>query len=185
MTKLIFVTMNYFELYDIPVTLKLETASVKKKFYELSRKYHPDFHSQATEEQQLDVLRKSADVNKAYKTFQNPDETIRYVLKMKGIVQDEEKYALHASFLGDVMDINEQLMELEMNQDPIGLSNAEKDSNDLLNKIYEDVAVVIENYKEGVTTQEELLRIKDYYYMKKYLLRILDKIAQMRNIASL
>ena len=101
--------MNYFDLYGIPISLKVDPASVKKRFYELSREYHPDFHSQSTETQQNDMQQKSADVNRAYKTFQNPDETIRYVLKMKGLVEDEEKYGLHASFLGEVMDITNNL----------------------------------------------------------------------------
>ena len=57
--------------------------------------------------------------------------------------------------------------------------------NNYLLKIYENVALVIKNYKEGVSSEEELLPVKDYYYRKKYLQRILDKISQMRNIATL
>jgi molecular chaperone HscB len=182
---LIFARMNYFELYGIPVSLKVDGANVKKRFYELSREFHPDFHSQSDENKQEEVLQKSADVNKAYKTFQNEDETIRYVLKMKGLVEDEEKYGLKPAFLMEVMDINEQLMELEMVPDVTGLEKTEKEAKQLLNKIYEDVAVVMESYKEGITSQEELLQVKDYYFKKKYLKRILDKILQMRNIASL
>lgn len=35
--------MNYFELFDIPVQLKLDKFSLHKKFIALSRKYHPDY----------------------------------------------------------------------------------------------------------------------------------------------
>ena len=31
---------------------------------------------------------------------------------------------------------------------------------------------IIENYKEGVTTEEELLQVKEYYFKKKYLERL-------------
>lgn len=176
--------MNYFELYDIPVALKVDPAVVKKKYYELSRRYHPDFHSQSGESEQEDMLQKSADVNRAYKIFQDADDTIRYVLMMKGLMAEEEKYSLKPDFLMEVMEVNEQLMDLEMDPDAGRLDGIQKETDHLQKKIYEDVAVVIENYKEGVSSEEELLRVKDYYYRKKYLQRILDKIGQLRNIAS-
>jgi molecular chaperone HscB len=180
----IFAVMNYFELYGIPVSLKVDEGLIKKKYYELSREYHPDFHSQSGAEKQEEILQKSADVNKAYKIFQDQDSTIRYVLMTKELMVEEEKYALKPDFLMEVMEINEQLMELEMDADEKQLDGVEREAKQLLTKIYDDVAVVIENYKEGVSKEEELLPVKDYYYRKKYLQRILDKIAQLRNIAS-
>jgi molecular chaperone HscB len=176
--------MNYFELYGLPVLMKVDMNEVKKKFYELSRKYHPDFFANASDEEQADVLEKSSLINKAYKTFQNPDETIRYVLQMHNLIEEEEKYNLDPSFLMEVMEINEQLMDAEMEEDSGTLNSIKQEADDLLIKIYSDVAKIVEHYQEGITTEKELLQVKDYYYRKKYLQRILDKIAQMRNIAS-
>jgi molecular chaperone HscB len=176
--------MNYFELYELPVLLKVEMNDVKKKFYELSRKYHPDFFANASDEEQADVLEKSSLINKAYKTFQNPDETIRYVLHLHQLIEEEEKYNLDPSFLMEVMEINEQLMDAEMDENQETLTTSQQQADELLIKMYSDVAKIVEHYKESVTTEKELLQVKDYYYRKKYLQRILDKIAQMRNIAS-
>lgn len=177
--------MNYFELYGLPVLMKVDSAEIKQKFYQLSRRYHPDFHVQAGESEQGDVLEKSADVNKAYKVFQTTDDTIKYVLQLKGLIHDEEKYELDPEFLMEVMDINEELMELETNADNEALENCMMKTKELLTEIYNDVAPIVENYQEGVTTEKELLQVKGYYYKKKYLQRILDKIHQIRNIASL
>ena len=33
--------MNYFELFDIPVQLKVDKAMLEPKYFELSRKHHP------------------------------------------------------------------------------------------------------------------------------------------------
>ncbi len=176
--------MNYFELYGIPVLMKVESSGIKKKFYELSRKYHPDFYLSAPDDQRQEALERSSDINKAYNTFQNQDDLIRYVLKLKGLLHDEEKYELAGDFLMEVMDINEELMELEMDPNPEKVSEVESMTKTLLNKSYEDVAPVIEHYQEGVTTEKELLQVKEYYYRKKYMQRILDKINQIRNIAS-
>lgn len=177
--------MNYFELYGLPVLMKVDSNEIKEKFYELSRKYHPDFHVQAGETEQADVLEKSADVNKAYKVFQNTDDTIKYVLQLKDLIHDEEKYELDPEFLMEVMDINEELMELETSADNEALEKCMLKTKELLTQIYNDVAPIVENYQEGVTTEKELLQVKGYYYKKKYLQRILDKIHQIRNIASL
>ena len=80
-----FCRMNYFELFDIPVQFHPDPVIVKKKFYELSRKYHPDFHSQAGSGQQAETLETSSMVNRAYKTFLDEDATIRYVLNLHGL----------------------------------------------------------------------------------------------------
>ena len=177
--------MNYFELYGLPVLMKVDPSEIKKKFYELSRQYHPDFHAQADDASQAETLEKSADVNKAYKVFQNTDDTIKYVLQMKNLIHDEEKYELDPEFLMEVMDINEELMELESGADKEALERCVEKTKELLNQIYNDVKPVVENYQEGSTTEKELLQVKSYYYKKKYLQRILDKIYQIRNIASL
>ncbi len=76
--------MNYFELYGIPVSFIQERQQLKQKFYELSRKYHPDFFTQENDFEQGEALEISSQVNKAYKTFQNTHETIKYVLQQKG-----------------------------------------------------------------------------------------------------
>ena len=35
--------MTYFELFEIPVQLKVDVAALSKKFFALSKKYHPDY----------------------------------------------------------------------------------------------------------------------------------------------
>jgi len=176
--------MNYFELYGMPVMMKVEPNRLRKKFYELSRQYHPDFYLDAPEHERQEVLEKSSDVNKAYKTFQHEDDTIRYVLTMKGLLHDEEKYELGSDFLMEVMDINEKLMDLEFDPNPDLLEEVESDTRALLTKSHNDVEPIITNYSEDIHSEKELLQVKDYYYRKKYLQRILDKIFQIRNIAN-
>ena len=167
--------MTYFELFEIPVQLKVNTVSLSKKFFELSKKYHPDYFANENDEAQSEALEKSAFLNKAWKTFQNPDATIKYVLQEKGLLEEEEKYELPPAFLMEVLEINEQLMDA--GDEPV------KDSlqltiKDLQSNIYEPVKEIVENYKEGSTTEEELLQVKEYYYKKKYLDRIYRQLSE-------
>ncbi len=163
--------MNYFELFDIPVQLKVYTGSLSKKFFELSKKYHPDYFANEDNKAQIEALEKSALLNKAWKTFQNPDETVKYVLQLKGLLQEDEKYELPPDFLMEVMEINEQLMD---GGNRAALATKIKD---LQSGIYEPVKNYIENYTEGITTEKELLQVKEYYYKKKYTDRIKKELS--------
>lgn len=165
--------MTHFELYDIPLSLQPDAALVKKRFYELSRKFHPDMHGQSTEEEQAQILEKASQVNRALKVFSDADETIKYVLQLKGLLTEEEKYQLSPDFLMEVMELNEQLMEVEDEQ---GKAAVEERINQLKNEVYEPVAKIVENYQEGITTEEELLQVKEFYYRKKYLDRIAGEL---------
>ena len=159
--------MTYFELFSIPVQLKVDTKSLNSTFIKLSRQFHPDYFAGASEDEQAEALQQSALLNSAWKTFQNPDETIKYTLSLKGLLETDEKYQLDPSFLMDVMELNEKLMEGE--ETPVSLK---EQLNALYASIYENVANTIENYKEGLTPEKELLQVKEYYYQKKYLDRI-------------
>jgi molecular chaperone HscB len=167
--------MNYFELFDIPVQLKVNAASLSRRFFELSREHHPDYFVNEGVEAQAGALEKSAMLNKALKTFQNPDETIKYVLLLKGLLQEEEKYELPADFLMEVLEINESLMEPDLSRIP----ELETRITDLQTEIYAPVKEIVEHYQEGVTSEEELLQVKTYYYKKKYLDRIKKQIIEM------
>ena len=64
--------MNYFELFDIPVSLNIDKAAITKKYVELQKKYHPDFFTQENAAMNKEeALEKSSAINKAMKVFQN------------------------------------------------------------------------------------------------------------------
>src|SRR5579885_2960918 len=136
--------MNYFELFEIPVQLKINNKSLSGKFFELSRKYHPDYFVNKDTIDQEEALEKSALLNKAYKTFQSPDETIKYVLQLKGLLEEEEKYELPPDFLMEVLGINEQLMDAE--DDPELKALLETRVEQLQSEIYEPVKEIVEHY---------------------------------------
>ena len=172
--------MNYFELFEMPVSLQVDKKYLQEKYFELQRKYHPDFFSNESEDEQAIVLEKSSMINKAYKTFQNDDETIKYVLQLKELLEEEEKYQLPPEFLTEMMELNEALMDV----DDSSLEETETKISQLEKKLYDEVQNIVEYYSEDRTTDEQLLQVKEYYYKKKYLKRILERLEGIRNIAS-
>lgn len=171
--------MNYFELFEIPVQLKVDKDLIRKKFFELSRQSHPDYFVNDTNNEQQNALESSASLNKAFKTFSNPQETIKYVLQQKGLLVEEEKYVLPASFLMEMMEFNEELADAQLEVDSNPKTKLSEQLTQFENEIYEPVAHTIENYKEGITSKEELLQVKDYYFKNKYLHRLAQQLNQM------
>ena len=156
--------MNYFELYTLPISLQPDQALVKSKFYELSRQFHPDFHGQATEEEQAENLEKASMVNMAFKVFQHQDETIKYVLELKGLLEADEKYQLPPDFLMEMMDLNENLS-----------ADSATAINEIETGLYDKVKDIIEHYNDS-TSPEALQKVKAYYFKKKYVQRILERL---------
>ena len=167
--------MNYFEIFGLPVQLKVDKTDLPRRFFELSRKFHPDFYANATPAEKEKALEITASLNKAFKTFQNEDDTIKYVLQLKGLLEEEEKYQLPPDFLMEVLEINEKVMDAEDDADlKLNLLSA---IDSLQSEIYAPVKKIIEHYQDGVTTEKELLQVKEYYYKKKYLTRIRKELA--------
>jgi molecular chaperone HscB len=157
--------MNYFELFELPISIQIDKAKLAQKYFELQKKYHPDFFANGTEHEQEQALEISSQLNKALKTFKNEDQTIKYVLQLKALLEEEEKYQLPPAFLMEMMELNEELSQ-----------NSAGQIQELENQLYTDVQPIIENYDDATITTPNLLKLKEYYYKKKYLQRILDRL---------
>ncbi len=174
--------MNYFEFYNIPVSFKVDFAALKDTFYTNSKKYHPDFYTLENDEKQTEILELSTLNNEAYKTLKDFDKRMKYILDQKGIMKEEGQNKLPQSFLMDMMEINEALMELEFDFDEVKKNEALNQLKNQESSIYAEVDAIIENYQDDKATEEDLKAIKDYYLKKRYLLRIhenLDKFASL------
>ncbi len=171
--------MNYFQLFQIPETLQVDKNELSKQYFELQKKYHPDFYSNADADEQAQVLEKSSMINKGYKIFQDNDATIKYVLELKGLLQENEKHELPPDFLMEMMELNEAMPETDI----LIIEETETKIHQCETGLYSSVQNIIENYNPEVTTNEQLLLVKDYYYKKKYLKRILERLEVIRNIA--
>lgn len=168
--------MNYFELFELPVQFNPDKDLLKQKFFELSRKYHPDYFANASDEEQQKSLEVSALLNKAYKTLTNQDTTIAYILSEKGLLETNEKYNLDPAFLMEMMELNESFAEAKFDEDPNTKVKLYHYLSELEKEIYEPIEKILEHYQDGVTTQEELLQVKDYYFKKKYLERLRQQL---------
>ena len=160
----------------MPVSFFPDPATVKAKYYEYSRTYHPDRYAQAEKSKQLEALTIAAQNNKAWKTLSNPDATMAYVLELAGIMQHDEKYTLPPAFLMEMMDFNEEVSEYEMDGDAALRTRLEQTLATHLADWNTAAEPLMRSYNPSAPDQAILLKIKDMYFRKKYLLRIKERI---------
>ena len=161
--------MNYYELFELPIAPVVDKSTLSKKYIHLQRENHPDYHSNSNELEQIDAMEKSAIINKAYKTFNDEQATIAYFLDLKGFMESNEKYELPSDFLMEMMEMNEEMLNIGKEE---GLQHVKNYETGLFQSVKE---ILTNKAMDFTTDQIELL--KAYYFKKKYLMRILDRLA--------
>ena len=169
--------MNYFEFYNIPVSFTPSQTDIKKTFYEFSKTYHPDFHSDASDLTKEETLQKSALNNEAYKTLKNFDLRLKYVLELKGAIQPTDKDDIPQDFLMEMMDINERIMEVQFDFEETAYNKLLEVVNAFESNLINSVLGILEKESQ---TSEDLETIKNFYYKKKYLRRLKENIEKIR-----
>ena len=119
--------LTYFEFFDLLPKLEIDTVSLEKHFYAMSRRLHPDrFASKSAAEQEA-ALAESSLLNDAYRTLKDPILRTQYLLKLEGVELEEQskaatdaaratgeqkKQVVPPELLEEVFELNMQLQEM-------------------------------------------------------------------------
>lgn len=169
---------DYFSFYGLPLSFNPEPALIRQQFYALSKKYHPDFYINESAEKQAEVLELSTLNNKAYQVLSDPQKRLHYILELKEILKEGENYVLPQGFLLDMMTVNERLMDLQFDPDPVKLEALKAEVAGMEKEIAEDILKQTDRFEalDAVAQEQVLVLVKDLYYRNKYLLRIGESI---------
>lgn len=75
--------MDHFEVFGLPRRLAIDAGALQRRFYELSRQHHPDFHQGSSAQDQARALETSARVNTAYRALRDPIARIEYLVRLE------------------------------------------------------------------------------------------------------
>jgi molecular chaperone HscB len=104
---------DYFALFEMPRKLWIEMGALEKQFLQLSWKLHPDNFVSATPEEREISLKRSSELNDAYRTLRDPIARVEYLLRIEGArVEGQNKQQAPAELLEEVFELNESLDEL-------------------------------------------------------------------------
>jgi len=104
---------DYFALFGLPRKLLIEMAGLERKFLRLSWKLHPDNFVNATEQERELSLKRSSELNDAYRTLKDPFARVEYLLAIEGERKEgEKKQQAPPELLEEVFELNESLDDL-------------------------------------------------------------------------
>src|ERR1700745_1841701 len=77
-------TTDYFAVFGLPRKLSIDLSSLEQKFLQLSWKLHPDNFVNASERERELSLKKSSQLNDAYRALRDPLARVEYFLEIDG-----------------------------------------------------------------------------------------------------
>ncbi len=105
--------VDYFALFEMPRKLWIEMKALEQKFLQLSWKLHPDNFVNTTETERELSLKRSSELNDAYRTLRDPVGRVEYLLGIEGARKEgEHKQQAPPELLEEVFALNESLDEL-------------------------------------------------------------------------
>jgi len=104
---------DYFAMFEMPRKLWVEMTALEQKFLQLSWKLHPDNFMNATAEEREISLKRSSELNDAYRTLKDPVARVEYLLAIEGARKEgQTKQQAPPELLEEVFELNESLDEL-------------------------------------------------------------------------
>ena len=117
--------MNYFELFNMPVSFDVDLSVLPQTYQQLQRLTHPDKFASGSEQQKLVAIQKNAQVNDAYSVLKSTLSRAEYILSLRGIdLQHEQQTIKDTSFLMQQMEWREELAEVDQQSDPLNVLSA-------------------------------------------------------------
>jgi molecular chaperone HscB len=106
-------TTDYFVIFGMPRKLWIEMSVLEQKFLQMSWKLHPDNFVNASEQERELSLKRSSELNDAYRTLRDPIARVEYLLAIEGERKEgEKKQQAPPELLEEVFELNESLDEL-------------------------------------------------------------------------
>jgi molecular chaperone HscB len=101
---------DYFSVFGLPRKLQVDAEALRRRFYELSRQHHPDFHQLAGADTQASALAASALVNRAYRALREPIARVEYLVALEEGRDAREGAAVKPA---PPMDLLEEMLEVQ------------------------------------------------------------------------
>ncbi len=100
---------DFFAVMGLPRRLDIDRQALETIFHRLSRDVHPDFHHHKPAEERQEWLKRSASVNKAYRTLRDFHARVAHMIELEG--GGELKPQAPPELLEDVLEVQDLLEE--------------------------------------------------------------------------
>jgi molecular chaperone HscB len=184
------VSTDYFAVFGLPRKLVVDLSLLEQKFLQLSWKLHPDNFVNASEQEQELSLKKSSELNDAYRALRDPLARVEYLLQIEGERKEgEKKQQAPPELLEEVFELNESLDELrearESGADLIALKgkleSAEDDFQQKLEEVDVQLQSVAKEWDNAVDTNADAAARKKLF---AHMNELLNRRSYIRNLVA-
>src|SRR3984885_2298498 len=104
---------NFFQFFGLEPKLRVDAEMLQKRFYELSRQWHPDRFSRKSSSEQAEAMEATSTLNDGYRTLKDPVKRAEYLLKEEGFpIGEQRSKDVPPELLEEVFELNMMLEEL-------------------------------------------------------------------------
>jgi molecular chaperone HscB len=169
---------DYFAMFEIPRKLWIEMGALEKKFLQLSWKLHPDNYVNASPEEREISLKRSSELNDAYRTLREPVARVEYLLAIEGArIEGKNKQQAPPELLEEVFELNMALEEMRSGDDSARpqLEAAEKNFTGMLADVDHQLERLFEQYDQ-TRSRDVLTEIRGVLNRRKYILNLVGEV---------
>jgi molecular chaperone HscB len=169
---------GFFDLFGIQEKLSLDADDLQRRFYELSRKLHPDLFTRRAEQERQNSVDASAVLNDGYRTLRDPVKRAEYVLKQHGFdIGEQRSKDVPPELLEEVFELNMALEEIRGGDDSLRpqLDEARENFTRMLGATDRELQAEFERY-DASPDREVLSRIRQILNRRRYIRNLVNEV---------
>ncbi|MFN7920999.1 MAG: Fe-S protein assembly co-chaperone HscB [Bryobacteraceae bacterium] len=173
-------SLPYFEFLGLEPKLRLDSAALQKRFYELSRQWHPDRFARKSAAEQQQALDNTALLNDAFRTLKDPVSRAEYVLSSEGFdIGEQRTKDVPPELLEEVFELNMALDEMRSGDESArpALEQARTGFAAMLDRIDRDLDGQFASWDTG-RSRDSLQAIRGSLNRRKYIANLVRSVDQ-------
>lgn len=104
---------GFYSFFGLEERLSLDPADLQRRFYDLSRKLHPDRYGRRPPVEQRYSVEATSILNDGYRTLRDPVKRAEYLLKQRGLdIGEQRSRDVPPELLEEVFELNMALEEM-------------------------------------------------------------------------
>ena len=150
------VSMDYFELFQIPRRYRIDLADVERKFLAISRNIHPDYFGGSSDDMRRLSVNLSAELNEALRVLKDPVLRAGYLLEEAGGPSAATDRTVPQAVLTNVMMLREEVEEATA--DPETVTMVRRKAERKRRQMLDDIADLADRLDKASTDEKTRLR---------------------------
>lgn len=168
---------DYFTLLGAPRKFDLDADELRRKYLELNRYAHPDFHTNDSPEVKDLSLTVASALNDAYRILSDPISRAAYLLELLGGKSSADDKSTPDGFLAEVATVQEELYEARAAGDDAKVNEMAATLAERLDAMVAELAEVFGGFGAQVgceaIRQSEMVKIRRQLNAISYIRRLL------------